>query len=198
MKRFYILFILLIASWSSMWLFAQDKSFIDQVSVEAGAGYNRSVSSDNKVSENNFAGFRSFYFGTNYEFTNLLGLRLTYSNNSFKDKEISSMGLTYHKFMAEATFNIIESIEMVRSPFEVVAHAGAGISLGKSKLDPLVDKMGTFQMGVMPQYSITKNISIHADAAYILNLRQNYSYDGTFLDGDYSMFNFLLGLKYSF
>lgn len=169
---FILLFTLLASS-----AFAQ-QTFIERFSIEAGAGYNLPISDADNVKSSDFAGFKSFYVGANYDLSDLFGLRLTYGYNEFEDKNDKSMGLTLHKFMAEATFNIIEAIEMQPNPFEVVGHAGVGGSLGKSSSLSGTDKMGNFQIGLMPKYHITDNFSIHFDASFILNFSQNYDYNG--------------------
>ena len=204
MKRFFLFISLLIIGSIASSLLAQEKSFLNRITLEAGGGYNIPVSPDrDDISTSNFTGLRGFYLATNYELSNTTGLRFTYANNSFQDKNDSSMGLTHHKFMAEGTFNIIQWIEMVQNPFEIIAHAGAGISLGKSKLTSDIDKMGTLQVGLMPLFRITNKISIHADAAYVINLRQNYFYDGrqatldgSQTEGEYFMFNIGVGVRF--
>ena len=204
MKRFYLLisFITIVSITSS--LLAQQKTFFERVTLEVSGGYSLPVSpSRSDASLSNFAGFRNFSLGANYELSNLAGLRFTYGNHMFEDKNNSSMGVTHHKLMAEGTFNIIESIEMIRAPFDVMAHAGAGISLGKSKLTSDVDKMIALQIGLMPRYRITNNFSVHADATYVVNFSQDYFYDGGTASkdnkqetGNYFMLN--IGVGYSF
>lgn len=204
MKRFYFLLsFITIASMTSS-LLAQQKTFFERVTLEVGGGYSLPTApSRSDASLSDYAGFRNFSLGANYELSNLAGLRFTYGNHMFEDKNNSSMGVTHHKLMAEGTFNIIESIEMIRAPFEVMAHAGAGISLGKSKLTSDVDKMLGLQIGLMPRYRITKNFSVHADATYVVNFSQDYFYDGgrASMDskqqtGSYLMLN--IGVGYSF
>jgi hypothetical protein len=179
------------------------KTFIERVSLEAGAGYNLSISDFEEQSQNDFGGFRSFYLGANYHLTDLMGLRFSYANNAFEDKDDSSMGLTLHKFMAEATINIIQFIEIQPLDLEVVGHAGFGASLGKSSLSSDIDKMGNFQIGLMPKYQITDNFSIHLDATYVVNIRQNFNYNGlpAFQDnrhvtGEYFVFNAGVGVSF--
>lgn len=205
MKRIVLITLFSTFSLITMSLLAQSKSFIQRVSLEAGVGYNIAVSPDRGTSTDNFSGFRNINLGTNYAINDLVGLRFTYGNSAFKDKDDNSMGLTLHRFIAEVTFNVIESVEMDRNPFEVVAHAGAGISLGKSKLSSDIDKMGTVQVGVMPLYRLSDNFSLHLDASYVINIRQNYFYDGRQTNpdgshaiGEYFMLNLGLGVTFGF
>ena len=198
-KRFYFIALFLSITTIASGLWPQEKTFMQRVTLEAGGGYALPVApSRDNVSLSDYAGFRNFYVGANYAFTDLLGLRLSYGNNGFKDSDDSSLGLTHHKFMAEATFNIIEAIQQNNTPFEVMVHGGAGMALGKSKQTSGSDKMGAFQVGVMPQFYLTDNIRIHLDATYVISLKQDYYYDGTGMDdtGQFLLFN--LGIGYSF
>ena len=198
-KRFYFisLFLSITTIASSLW--AQEKTFMQRVTLEAGGGYALPVApSRDNTSLSDYAGFRSFYVGANYEFTDLLGLRLSYGNSGFRDSDDSSLGLTHHKFMAEATFNIIEAIEKKNSPFEVMVHGGAGLALGKSKQTSGSDKMGVIQLGVMPQFYLTDNIRLHFDASYVVSLKQEYYYDGTDMDDTGQFLMISLGIGYKF
>lgn len=205
MKKIYFIALYIPLCMIATNVLAQQDSFKQRLSLEAGAGYNIPVSPNNEISTTNFGGFRSFNLGVHYALNDMMGMRFTYGYNAFEDKDDSSMELTLHKFMAEGTFNIIQWIEMMRNPFEVMAHAGAGVSLGKSKLSSGIDKMGTIQVGVMPLYRITNNFSLHFDASYVLNIRQNYFYngqqsnsDGSHVIGEYFLLNLGLGVSFGF
>ena len=199
MKRFYFIVLFLSITMIASSLMAQEKTFMEHVTLEVGGGYNMPVApSRDNTSLSDYAGFKSFYLGANYEINELTGLRFTYGNSAFSDSDNSSLGLTYHKFMAEGTFNLVEFVERIYNPFEVVLHGGFGGSFGKSKQASGSDKMGTLQVGLMPQYLITNNFSIHLDATYVMNFKQNYFYDGTSLDdtGEYLLIS--LGVGYRF
>ncbi len=206
MNKVSILSILIFITTSTSIVVAQEhKTFVERLSFEAGAGYLVPLSEIEGLSSSDFSGFRNFHVAANYELTDLWGLRFSYANNSFQDKNDSSMGLTLHKFMLEGTLNVIEWIEMQRNPFEVIIHGGAGMSLGKSKQSSGSDKMGTLQIGVMPLYRITDKVSIHLNAEYVANLKQNYGFDGKqfYSDGshgtgEYFVMNFGLGLTFGF
>lgn len=202
MKRFYLIILLTSISLVASSLLAQEKTFMERVTLEAGGGYNLPVSpSRDNSTMSDYAGFKSFYAAANYEFTELVGLRLSYGNNSFQDTNNSSLGVTKHKFMAEATFNILQAIQKKQSPFEIMAHGGAGLSFGKNKQSSGTDKMGSVQIGLMPKYHITNNFSVLVDAAYVINLKQSFYFDGGAMptSGDTGQFFMVnLGLAYSF
>ena len=206
MKHFLLVIsFLFISLFGTHALAQQNKTFAERLSLEAGAGYNIPISPDNGLSTSDYAGFRTFYGAANYELTSLWGLRFSYANNGFQDKNESSLGVTHHKLMAEGTFNVVEWIEMQRNPFEVIVHAGAGVSFAKSKLFSGIDKMGTLQIGVMPLYRITDHFSLHFDATYVINIKQNYGYngqqanlDGSHVTGEYFVMNLGMGVRFDF
>ena len=205
MKKKSLLILLFISLLASNMVAQQSGTFVERLSFDASAGYIIPIAPDNGLSTSDFAGFRNFYVAANYELTDLWGLRLSYANNGFQDKNDSSLGVTHHKFMLEGTFNIIEWFEMQRKPLEVVLHGGAGMSLGKSKMSSDLDKMGTLQIGVMPLYRITDNFSLHLDATYVVNIKQNYGYNGLSskmdsndVTGSYFVMNFGLGVSFGF
>lgn len=201
MKRFYFIILLSSISLIASSLLAQEKTFMQRISLEAGGGYNLPVSpSSDGASLSDYAGFRSFYVGANYELTNLAGLRFTYGNNAFEDTNNSSMGVTHHKFIAEGTFNLLQSIQKNQSPFDIMLHGGLGLSFGKSKQTSGTDKMGTLQIGLMPKYHITDNFSVLLDATYVINLKQSFIFDGGSMPTSGDTGHFLMvnaGISYS-
>ena len=204
MKNYLLLAIFFAFSIFAITAQEQEKTFMQHVSLDASGGYNVPVSSTFKdFNGSDFAGFRNLNLGANYDLNNMWGLRFTYGLNSFKDKNDSSLGLTIHKFMAEGTFNIVQFIEMQDNPFEVVGHTGIGVSLGKSSTSDDIDKMGTFQVGLMPMYRISNNLSVLFDATYVVNMSQNFNYNGVYafedvrkVTGQYFMLN--LGVRVGF
>ena len=206
MKKYLLLSIFIAFSMFASNAQERDTTFMQRISFDASAAYNLPVSSSFKdFKGSDYAGFRNFNFGANYAINNLWGLRFTYGYNSFEDKNDSSMGLTLHKLMAEGTFNILRSINMQENPFEIVGHAGAGVSFGKSSVTSGLDKMGTFQVGLMPMYRISKNLSLFVDATYVVNISQNYGFNGqSAMDkngsatGEYSFINLAAGLRLNF
>ena len=202
MKRIYTIILFLTVFAVSTTLLAQEDTFMQRITLEAGGGYNLPVSpTRTNSSMSDYAGFRSFYLGANYAISELAGVRLSYGNNSFEDTNNSSLGVTLHKFMAEGTFNILQAIEKQQTPFEIMAHAGAGFSFGKNEQSSDTDKMVTAQIGLMPKYRITSNFSVLLDAAYVINLKQNFYFDGGTMPeggdkGGFFMVN--LGVAYSF
>lgn len=185
MKLFFISIFLLVSSISAT-LSSQEKnpSFLEQFSVEVGSGYHIPFSPSKDITTQDYAGINGFYLGAAYGITDAWGIRMTYSNNTFANKNDKSIKLTIQKVMAEATFKILQSIRSEETPFEIVAHTGLGVSLGKGAFLSDTDKMANVQFGLMPVYQITNNISILLDVSYILNFRQNQGYDGQYVYKD--------------
>ncbi len=158
---------------------AQQSDFLARTTLEAGLGYHRPTAPSDKITTSDFAGFKSFYVGGLYEIDELWGLRATYAYNAFEHKDEKAAGLKIHKVVAEVTLNVISTIQQqVSTPFEVMAHAGLGLSLAKSDIKSGSDLMANVQAGLMPKYHISEQWSLLVDASYVLNFSQNYGYQG--------------------
>ena len=166
---------------------AQEGSFFNQVSLEASYGYNLALSPDN-VDRTDFSGFNTLQLGATYQINPLWGVRGTYSNTTFKHKDLDNVGITYNKLTAEATFNVLEAISPSTMPmqqaFELSAHAGLGLNFGKSKVTDETDTMANFQIGIRPQYNVTNRVGIFLDGTYIMNFKQNYGFNGMAIPGE--------------
>ena len=157
----------------------QQTSFLDKVKLEAGWGLNVPTGPTDGISASDYSGVASFYVGANYELDELWGVRGTYAYNKFENKNNSNFGSTHHKLMAEATYNILRSIQdKGQQPFELFGHAGLGLTIGESELVSDTDMMGTFQVGLLPTYHVSDRVSIILDAAYVVNFSQDYGYHG--------------------
>lgn len=186
---------------------AQDSNptFLQKFSLEGGGGFHLPFSPSNNISTRDYAGFSNFYMAANLALTDIWGVRLSYANNTFVDKNDNLNKLNLQKLMAEATFKILQSIHSEQSPFEIVAHSGIGLSRGADNRLSDIDKIVNFQIGLMPLYQITKNFSIHLDAIYVFNFIQNQGYNGRYVyddvrdvTGSYLLLNIGLGVKFAF
>ena len=165
---------------------AQQGNFFDQVSIEAAYGYNVALTPSH-LTLADFNGLNTLQLGAAYQINPLWGVRGTYSNTTFKHKDNSNLGITYNKLTAEATFNILEAISPSTMPmvqaFELSAHAGFGLNFGKSKVTDAVDNIGNFQIGVRPQYNVSRTVGVFLDGTYIMNFKQHLDYNGMALTG---------------
>ena len=204
MKKIYTLIVFLAITTLATSLLAQQpyKTFMQRVTLEVGGSYNIPLSpSKDNTSMSDYASLKNFNLGANYQISPLAGLRFTYGFNGFEDTNNSSHGITMHKLMAEGTFNIVHAIQQEYSPFEVMLHGGAGLSFGAIKQSSGTDKMGSLQIGLMPKYQIDDNFSVHLDATYVVNFKQNNFFDGGAMPsgddtGQYLMLG--LGVAYTF
>jgi len=162
---------------------AQESSFLDKVTLEAGYGYNLAFSPDN-VDRTDVSGLNTIQLGANYQLNNLWGVRGTYSNTTFKHKDFSNHGVNYNKLTAEATYQVLQAINSQITKFDVMAHAGFGLNFGKSKATDATDAMGNFQIGLKPQYNVSDRVGIFLDGTYIMNFSQNVGYDGYSIPGE--------------
>lgn len=166
---------------------AQQGSFLDKVSLEAAYGYNMALTPDN-LETADVSGFNTVQLGVNYQINNLWGVRGTYSNTTFKHKDIDNASINYNKLTAEATFNVMEAVNASAYPtnsvFQLVAHTGVGLNFGKSKATDRTDSMGNFQVGIKPQYNVSNRIGIFLDGTYIINFKQNYGFNGMSIPGE--------------
>src|SRR5699024_735209 len=112
-------------------------------------------------------------------------------------------GLQIHKLMAEAGLNLIEMMKAStggsHSNFEVMAHAGGGLSLGFPKQTSTSDKMVSFQVGLMPKYMITDHLTLQLDGVFVYDLFRDRAYNGGSIpSGNGSYFFANIGVAYRF
>lgn len=162
---------------------AQEGTFLDKVSLEASYGFNMALSPDN-VDRADVSGLNTIQLGANYQINNLWGVRGTYSNTTFKHKDIDNQSINFNKLTAEATFEVLEAIKPAITQFQIIAHAGFGLNFGKSKITEQTDIMGNFQIGLKPQYNVSNRVGIFLDGTYIMNFSQNIGYNGLSIPDD--------------
>lgn len=176
-----------------------NERFIDHITIEAGWGLNVPYSPTGDFRRRDFVGIMSFYGGARYAFDSRWSVRGTYGYNEFKNE---GEGLRMHKVMAEVGLNLIETFmnnSMVNTynNFDVMAHAGVGMSFGRPKQEEGVDKMGTIQAGLMPIYKINDRWSIQFDGALVFDFSRDRSFSGQLISktmGSYLFGN--IGIAY--
>ncbi len=172
--------------------------FIDHITVEAGWGLNAPYAPTGNFRRRDYAGIMSFYGGLRYDLNSRWSLRGTYAYNEFKH---NGAGLRMHKIVAEAGLNLLETFiynsNSNYNNFEIMAHAGLGLSFGRPKQESGVDKMGTVQVGAMPIYRITDRLSLQFDAGLVFDFSRDRAFDGALISkttGAYMFGN--IGLAY--
>lgn len=190
MKKLLLLSALLISGvFSSQQMQAQSsyQPFFEHVSLEAGWGLNIPGSPLGEYSSSDLMGVGSFYVGANYAFNETWGVRGTYAFNNFKHKDNNDLQFGVHKFMAEATLSLGNVFNGGNLPadfrkFDVIAHAGLGVSIGKRKMDKATDQIGSFQVGLMPTYKLSEKVSLNLDLTYVQNVSQASTFAGIYSD----------------
>lgn len=161
----------------------EGEGIIKDLSIEAGYGFNTPFSPKENITTGDYSGFNSFHVGLRYAFNKEWGLRGTFGFAKFENKDISDLGVKQSRLMLEALYNVSYAVSGVENqPFEVLAHAGLGLSQAKSHSNSGKDMMGSFQIGVLPTYNISSQVSVFLDVVYHLNFSQNYGYNGLSID----------------
>lgn len=207
MKRKFLWSCIIIVGMLSCKMQAQEQNLFDKYTLQVGGGASYPAKPAKDFFHKAYIGSRSFYIGGRYDLDELWGLRLSYGFNKFKNKNRHNsyldLSLTQHKFVGEFTFNIVRAAQRgkphTQNNFELVAHSGLGLSLGKSGFLSGVDKTLTYQIGLMPTYKLSRYFSVQVDMAMILDFFQAYDIDGIPISdkvGNYYLAN--IGVAYSF
>jgi hypothetical protein len=187
--------------------FAQQNTFPDRFSLEAGYGYVMPMGTVENGEAADYSDFKNLHLGAHYLITDVLGARFSYNYADFQNKDSNYYGSTYHRFTLEATYDVYGAIMNQESPFktndrfEGIVHAGAGISFSQPDFDKsILDKGVGIQFGIQPKYYITNNLSLFLDATYVMNMMRDYGIDGvSVLDGGSTSYvSAVLGVNYRF
>ena len=167
---------------------AQETTIWDKISLEASYGAAAPLSPNDMVTRSEYVSFVNFQGGINYQMNNLWGVRATYAYQQFENENNSNLGVQYHKFMAEATFNTLrvitpESSFVTNNTFDVVAHAGIGASFATRTQDNATNKMLNAQIGLKPSYTVSPRITVIVDGTYVMNFNQAYAFNGMSIKG---------------
>lgn len=183
---------------------AQQTSFVERVSLEAGYGYNLALNPAEGISSSDVSALKSVQAGANYHFNKIWGMRGTYMFNQFEVKDAAQQSLQVHKLALEATYDITEAIQpnlnsKFKNGFAVEAHAGAGLSMGISGVPEYSDDlMANLQVGIMPLYHFDKQWAVFVDATMTQYLKQNFNFNGAKALNDGQVLTFNVGVRYNF
>lgn len=175
-------------------------SVFDNLSVEAQYGLNSALSPNEGITTSDYSGFNFFQLGLTYHIDEVWGVRGTFASSNFKHKDNSNLGgVKYNKLTLEATYNIFAGINGMMQPFDVTAHAGFGLASGKSETLGDNDLVGVAQIGIMPKYNFTSQLSVFIDGTFVNQFSQDYGFNGLGINqGSGSYFNVGLGVQYKF
>lgn len=187
--------------------FAQQPTFGDRFSLEAGYGYAMPMGTIENGEVSDYAGFTSLHIGAHYHIIDYLGARLSYNFAEFQHPDELSWGSTYHRFTLAATYDVYGALTAQESPykqdrlFKGIIYAGAGIGISEPDHDKSIQDRGLgIQLGIQPMYKITDHLSVFADAGYVINTMKDFGFDGisTLDGGNTSYVSIVLGLNYRF
>jgi len=153
----------------------------------------------------------SVTIGATYNYSELLGFKLDFAFDRFKDKDKKSLPFEVSQFRMglQGVFNLnsILRYQKETSRFNILVHAGFTVSTLqkiRSSSDQIVGSRelnGGFVVGVTPMFRIAKRIYFYFDLSSFYNYRQHYTWDGEYskpnnnLSGQ--MINGSFGLTYS-
>ena len=177
-----------------------NNSVINKISLEAQYGLNSALSPNEGITTSDFSGFKFFQFGLNYHINDIWGVRGSFAMSNFQHKDVNEAGVKYSKLTLEATYNIFTAVNQgTLQPFDVSAHAGFGLGLGKSETLSGEDMVGIAQIGIMPKYNFTEQFSVFIDGTFVNQFSQDYGFNGIGIkQGSGSYFNVGLGVQYRF
>jgi len=155
-------------------------------SIEFSGGFNKPV---RPVSGGYFTQTPSLYtvdLGARYMLTDLVGLKLDGSYNSFKEDEGSlPFDSSLYRFSLQGVVNAgtLLGLRNWSDTFNVLVHGGMGVSVLRSD-EPVErdfsdgDNMLNFIVGVTPQVKLSDRIALNADLSAIGHVRQDLSFTG--------------------
>lgn len=162
---------------------AQQGDFWNKTSLELGYGYAMPFTPTTNIKTSDYNSFVNFTGGVNYDLNEVWGLRATYAFHKFEHKNTDNLGVDYHKFMLEGTFNILESLNNSASYYyysnlELQVHAGIGGTFAKPTQGKGTNKMGNLQIGLKPSFKTSERVSLFLDVTYVSNFNQKLGYNG--------------------
>lgn len=180
--------------------FAQANSSLwNNLSVEGQYGLNSALSPNEGITTSDYSGFKFFQLGLTYHIDDIWGVRGTFASSNFKHKNLDKSGVVYNKLTLEATYNILTAINGNMQVFDVTAHAGFGLGSGNSEAVSGNDMVGVAQIGIMPKYNFTEQLSVFIDGTFVNQFSQDFGYNGLGVkQGSGSYLNVGLGVQYRF
>ena len=122
--------------------------------------------------------------GVNYDFDDTFGAKVDFSSDKFsiKNKLGNETGTSNTRVSLQGIVNVSNVIDQrsFYNDFQLLAHAGAGISILKSDINTTgTDHIVNVIVGLNPQYKVADGFYLGIDASFIANISQHYNFDGT-------------------
>lgn len=170
MKKMFLSIVLI----ASTTMNAQQKSFINNVSIETAYGYNIVMSPEvGAVKASDFSSFGTFQLGGHYQIDKQWGVRAYFASTSVKHNKFSDVDSKVHKLVAEATYKILKN----NNPFQLTARAGLGVGVLPNTKNKFSDRVGIVTLGITPSYKIDKQFSVFMDLTQVIQVSQHNAYD---------------------
>ena len=149
-----------------------------QFGVELNYGMNGSY-------EPSYSGFTHFGAGINYDFNETFGAKIDFASDKFSIKNDfgTETGAANTRISLQGILNVSNIIDdrSFYNDFQILVHAGAGLSILKSDIPTLdkTDHILNIIAGINPQYKVADGFYVGIDASLIANISQHYNFDGT-------------------
>lgn len=177
---------------------------VNNLSLEAGYGYNGAIEPYYKGFKSNFSGMNHFHVGIRYMFTEKIGAKVSYKLDHFVNDPGGEIGITYNTLAVSGVYNIGKQFGLTyltRDKLGVNAHIDAGVAFAYKIGQNDYEKVGVLGFGITPMYNISNKFALTADFTHNFTMKQHYGFDGLLLDPEYkpqsgSFYNFSFGIIY--
>ncbi len=177
---------------------------VNNLSLEAGYGYNGAIEPYYKGFKSNFSGMNHFNVGIRYMFTEKIGAKVSYKLDHFVNDPGGEIGITYNTLAVSVVYNIGKQFGLTyltRDKLGVNAHIDAGVAFAYKIGQNDYEKVGVLGFGITPMYNISNKFALTADFTHNFTMKQHYGFDGLLLDPEYkpqsgSFYNFSFGIIY--
>lgn len=178
--------------------------------IEANYGLNGSY-------DPSYTGITHFGAGITYDFDETFGAKIDFGSDKFEFENISratpdnlnpKTGTQNTRITLQGVVNLsnLADDRAFYNKFNVLAHAGGGISILKSDIKdyPNTDHLFNVVLGITPRYQVAENFFVTLDASALFNVSQHYLFNGelayTQAPNSFTglMYNVSLGLAYKF
>lgn len=176
MNRLFLFFVLSFVSIS----FSQ--SNFNQLSIEAGYGYNSPITGFSKENGTSFSGFRNFDIGLRFMFDEEFGIKAGFISSKFETNSNDVFGTNFNTISMQGYYNLAKVLDfsnLFDDSLGLLFHAGLGYSILTSKVNIGNDQVYSFIAGLTPQYKLSNRLAFYIDFAYYYNTSHDFNYDGT-------------------
>lgn len=149
--------------------------------------------------------------GVTYDFDEVFGAKLDFGMDEFSiqnDLRAMKTGTNNTRFTAQGVINLSTLADSRASlnPFNILAHAGGGVSILKSDIAdyPNTDHLFNVIIGITPRFEVAEKLYLTADFSALFNVSQHYLFNGelayTQAPNSFTgfMYNASLGVAYKF